>query len=538
MGKRKDNHKKYKVQWDSLDFSVLMILHQQRAIRLDHLPRFLVQLQGKPKQEAAHLRSTSHNLVERLQRAGLIHLQRFGNQPDWIWLTQQGMRRIGIFRRIKTPARSMLHAVHATNTIRLLLTEDDPHAFWISQEQIRSMVPPLQRHALPHAELRTGRGKHIAIHIALRLTETDEQLTTRLQQQLEQEAKPGRPFYTELWYYAADGPAKRLRAVRARIAESSKEAARRLCIFSYPYIDKHVLYRHNAPVRALAWSVDGQWLASADEENRLHVWDAATGQDRFRCLLPASPCLLRWSMTSAWIALGDEEGRVSWWDGTTGARHETCLVREKERIIGLACSPLHDNLTAFCSSNGRFGVYDVHQQKRQWETQRSMQQVGVLAWSPDGMCLAMGGTDTFVRLFAAATGKQVHAYKKHPTTVAALTWSPDSTLLASASNDSTIQIWNATTGKKQRVIVSALKAVSVLAWSPDGTRLACAGSASSVQIWQITSGRLLYTYEDHADEITNLVWSPDGTLLASASNDSTVHVYPVPGVPQFSRATK
>jgi WD40 repeat protein len=34
---------------------------------------------------------------------------------------------------------------------------------------------------------------------------------------------------------------------------------------------------HNGPITALAWSLDGELLASAGEDNMIHVWQAATG---------------------------------------------------------------------------------------------------------------------------------------------------------------------------------------------------------------------------------------------------------------------
>src|SRR5581483_5702634 len=100
-------------------------------------------------------------------------------------------------------------------------------------------------------------------------------------------------------------------------------------------ISRQILYRgHRAPVHVLAWSRDGKWLASAGEDERLHVWDAKTGRERFHSTLSACPSVLDWSVHGSWIALGDEAGRLSFWEGATGKLH-MATIDYTERITGL-----------------------------------------------------------------------------------------------------------------------------------------------------------------------------------------------------------
>src|SRR6267142_352560 len=121
-------YKKHERQLTPYDLSVLTVVNQQRAISLEHLPRFIALFETPSEKEyRAHLKSTTHNLVEHLQHTGHIYLQRFGkSQPDWIWLTKKGAQALGVSAPWKHPARSLLPALHAANTIRLLLTEHDP----------------------------------------------------------------------------------------------------------------------------------------------------------------------------------------------------------------------------------------------------------------------------------------------------------------------------------------------------------------------------------------------------------------------------
>jgi WD40 repeat protein len=516
-------------QWTPRDLYVLTLLGQQRALSLDHLSRFLSLFEGKAgTEQSTNLKSTTHNLIEHLQHAGLIQLRKCGkNTPGWIWLTKEGMHLAGLSSvSWKRPKRRTLSTIYAANAVRLYFAEHEPESSWLSRQQFRNTDTTRESYPAPTAILETKNGKRIAIHIMLRLTRTEEQITAHMLQQLKQGCSE-KPSYNALWYYATADVARKLRTARARVTESTtKETARNICIFTYPLVHKRVLYRgHEAPVLVLAWSRDGKWLASAGEDRKLHVWDAFTGTERFHHTLLACPSVISWSCNDGWLALGDEDGRLSFWEGPTG---KLCMTRldSTRRITGLVWSPLHNDVVASCSAQGPLRMYDLHQNTLQWESHR-YPEIKTLAWSPNGTRLAFGGNDTCVRLIDTSTGKLLQTYKKHGTAVRAVAWSPDSQWLASVSHEPAIRIWDAASGKKRRTIRSGLNTIGVLAWSPDGTRLACAGSEPYVQVWDVTTGRLLMTYADHSDEITSLAWSPDSTMLASASCDSTVHVYQV-----------
>ncbi|HLZ59284.1 MAG TPA: hypothetical protein VKR06_20265, partial [Ktedonosporobacter sp.] len=95
-------------QWPLHERFVLEILRQQHAIRLDHLPHFL-SLFGEDEKDAqrVNVKSRAYNIVERLQRAGLLRIQRFGNHdPGWVWLTKGGLCHLGITSSWRRPLRS------------------------------------------------------------------------------------------------------------------------------------------------------------------------------------------------------------------------------------------------------------------------------------------------------------------------------------------------------------------------------------------------------------------------------------------------
>jgi WD40 repeat protein len=61
--------------------------------------------------------------------------------------------------------------------------------------------------------------------------------------------------------------------------------------------------------------------------------------------------------------------------------------------------------------------------------------------------VAAVGTETYLNLNPAVTGKPVHTFTSHTSWVETAAWSPDGTRLATASFDRTARIWSAATGQ-------------------------------------------------------------------------------------------
>src|ERR1700722_15251352 len=70
-----------------------------------------------------------------------------------------------------------------------------------------------------------------------------------------------------------------------------------------------------------------------------------------------------------------------------------------------------------------------------------------LAFSPDGKLLVTAGFDNVLKVWDAATGKELRELKGHTKPVYCVTFNKDGSLIASSSDDQTIRIWNAADGK-------------------------------------------------------------------------------------------
>ncbi len=152
--------------------------------------------------------------------------------------------------------------------------------------------------------------------------------------------------------------------------------------------------------------------------------------------------------------------------------------------------------------------------------------INSVAFSPDGKRLASGNSDKTVKVWDAATGREIRTLRGHAADVNGVTFSPDGKRLASASHDETVKVWDAGTGREMRTITAHRRWVSVVAFSPDGKRLASAGRVDgTAKVWDAGTGQEIRTLKGHTQEVTCVAFSPDGQRLASASFDNTVKVW-------------
>jgi WD40 repeat protein len=145
-----------------------------------------------------------------------------------------------------------------------------------------------------------------------------------------------------------------------------------------------------------------------------------------------------------------------------------------------------------------------------------------VAFSPTGSSLASGDEEGFIKIWDAASGKEVLSWKAHAERVQDLAFSPDGRQIASASHDNNVGLWDANTGMALRTL-SHTKEVWCVAFAPDGRSLASGAGDGCVKLWDVDSGGQKQTLR-HTGEVNCLAYSADGRLLASG-DDHTLRVW-------------
>ncbi len=150
--------------------------------------------------------------------------------------------------------------------------------------------------------------------------------------------------------------------------------------------------------------------------------------------------------------------------------------------------------------------------------------IAAVAVSPDGRCLAAGGTDSIVTIWSIADFQPLHLLRGHSLAITALAFSEDGRFLASGGFDEAIRLWDVQTGELMRVLRRA--AMPIQAWSIciRGDLLAAAGNDRTIHVWNWQRGELLRNLS-MPGQVDTVAFSPDGRLLAGAGEGSEINIW-------------
>ncbi|GLV53669.1 hypothetical protein KDH_05210 [Dictyobacter sp. S3.2.2.5] len=304
-------------------------------------------------------------------------------------------------------------------------------------------------------------------------------------------------------------------------------------------------------IYALAWFPDSQRIASTSES--VDVWDATTG-NHFVSFQPytsgggGSILAVHWSPDGKYVA-SIKGGQIQIWDPTTKAIAQTLTypgVSSIASIHNLQQMSVSSYLGSYQRMSGGTFIYDFawSPDGKQivaaspfpngtssmviWNlsTGQTMtltghiDQVARVVWSPDGKYIASSAYDSTVRVWDAATGKNIYTRNAPDSRDAAsLAWSPtkgDERLLVGYSSGS-IEIFDALDGAHALKYSASMNShLSAVAWSPDGKVVAAAGDG--VLLLDAHKDALLYTYTGNANPIRSMAWSPNGKYIATGDN--------------------
>ena len=321
------------------------------------------------------------------------------------------------------------------------------------------------------------------------------------------------------------------------------------------------------PVSAVAFSPDGNTLATADSTGIVRLWDFAAGQPSASLRADTSGKYkgvngVAYSPDGKTLATADANGTVQLWNTATGRPVASLRANTTGTYTdanGTAIRPTGISLThnSFIGVNGvayspdgkTLATADVNGTAQLWnastgtliasltvDTKSAYIGVEAVAFSPDGKTLATAGDDGFVRRWTTRghpAGKPLFANAQ----VARLAFSPDGKTLATADTGeqqatSRAQLWDLATGEPIKSFPanpSSSLAVQGVTLSPDGTFLATADGNGTAKLWNTSTGTLVTSIPADtaggSPGVLDVAFSPDGKILATADADGTARLW-------------
>ncbi len=232
---------------------------------------------------------------------------------------------------------------------------------------------------------------------------------------------------------------------------------------------------HDKGVGKIAWSPDGKLLASIDEtkdvhqggaswhpDNRVHLWDTATGKEVRQLVMPAKEIYPKvwggffsvgFAPDGKTIVTGAMDGTLRFWDTATG--------RERRQVAGFAGS------------------------------------AGYFVFAPDGQSVAVTDGHAAIRLIDLATGMDRLPMRGHQSSVSSVVVTSDCQTVVTTSLDGTLRFWDAATGREQRRRTVPASYFALPRPLPDGKTYLAVGTDKTFHVHDLASGDELAVLRGH-----------------------------------------
>ncbi len=279
------------------------------------------------------------------------------------------------------------------------------------------------------------------------------------------------------------------------------------------------LHGHRTEVWSLAFSPDGQTLASGGKDGSVNLWPI--GQEE-------TPDVL--AQVSRPLAI-TPDGLLAF-DGRDGIGVFGVGNGELEKRIPIEPGRFRGPMLIAASADGRTivqavsdGAVNIHDtasgEVRSLKV--SQRPLEFLVLSADGRSMVTGVRGEKLRWWNLATGEN----SEWPIEASRVQVSPDGRTLAAYQPEMTIQLWDVPTRTLRATISPEAEMGGEGVFSPDGHLFAAPGPEDTIRLWDAFSGAEIGTFSGHKQPVLSVAFSPDGRTLASSSADSTVRLWNV-----------
>ncbi len=291
----------------------------------------------------------------------------------------------------------------------------------------------------------------------------------------------------------------------------------------YDIKERNSLEKHGEVVTNVAFSPDGNTIASASWDNTVKLWNLQGQVIQTLSGHGEAVYSVAFSPDGNTIATASHDNTVKLWN-LQGQVIQT-LSGHSGLVNSVAFSP-DGNTIASASHDNTVKLWNLQGQEIKTLSGHG-EAVYSVAFSPDGNTIATASHDKTAKLWNLQ-GQAIKTLRGYGGLVYSVAFSPDGNTIASASHDNTVRLWNL-----QGQVIKTLSGhddVNSVAFSPDGNTIATSGGnrARTVKLWNL-QGQEIKTLSGHGEAVYSVAFSPDGNTIATASHDKTAKLWNLQG---------
>ncbi|PSN61266.1 WD40 repeat-like protein [Corynespora cassiicola Philippines] len=247
-----------------------------------------------------------------------------------------------------------------------------------------------------------------------------------------------------------------------------------------------VLHSRTEWRKKLAFSPDGQLLASQYKESAVGLWETMTGCCR-DILIGHSVAIeaITFSPDGQFLATACFPGTVEVWNMTT-RQYLHRLVYEENTVA---------YTIAFSSDSRRI------------------------------FTLATGSFSTILRIWDVATGSCHRVFEWDTSKITSISFSQDDKVVVAGSGDGNLRVWKISGEPYYKTLTGHTNSVEAVAFLQDIGQVASASADSTLRVWDVAKGMCCSILEGHTGSVIAIAFSSIGQLIASASRDSTIRLW-------------